>query len=46
MLRKRTGNTDWTVFKLDMAKAYDQMEWDFLKGMLATLGDKMRANGD
>ncbi|XP_019164365.1 PREDICTED: uncharacterized protein LOC109160532 [Ipomoea nil] len=35
--RKRCGAVGWSALKLDMAKAYEQMEWPFLKGMMVAL---------
>ncbi|XP_019168926.1 PREDICTED: uncharacterized protein LOC109164834 [Ipomoea nil] len=36
--RKRQGSTGWCALKLDMAKAYDKMEWGFLEQILLRMG--------
>ncbi|XP_019172447.1 PREDICTED: uncharacterized protein LOC109167833 [Ipomoea nil] len=36
--RKQCGKVGWGALKLDMARAYDKMEWVFLKQMMKALG--------
>jgi hypothetical protein len=35
---KRQGRTTHMVVKLDMSKAYDKVEWDFLRAMMEKMG--------
>lgn len=36
--RKQYGKEGWVALKLDMAKAYDRMEWNYLELMMSRMG--------
>lgn len=37
-LRKRKGKTEFVVVKIDLKKAYDRLEWSFIKMVLEHFG--------
>ncbi|KAL6878487.1 hypothetical protein ACP4OV_012657 [Aristida adscensionis] len=42
MMNKRVGDTGFAAIKLDMSKAYDKVEWHFLRDMMTRMGFDQR----
>ena len=37
-LEKKKGKAGFMIIKIDMKKAYDRMEWSFVRSMMCSLG--------
>ena len=37
-MKKKKGKTNWMGLKIDMEKAYDKIEWPFLKKAMINFG--------
>ena len=38
MMNKNSGGTEWLATKMDMSKAYDMVEWDYLASIMRVMG--------
>lgn len=37
-MRKKKSKKDWMITKMDMKKAYDRLNWDFIDDTLSDVG--------